>query len=65
MTVQQAIESYIFSLIALGLKVPMTNLEIAQLEYKVQEAFSDILDGACVEIIPNTTDNNISVVINE
>jgi hypothetical protein len=57
---EDAVASYVFSLISLGVKIPTTNLGVHELETKAQTAFSDVLENLVVRIHVNAV-NDICV----
>jgi len=61
MTVEDAIKSYVFNLVALGEKIPATKIGVAELETKVNEAFSGVLGDSGVRITPSRDNMNIEV----
>ena len=61
MTVEDAIKSYVFNLVALGEKIPATKIGVAELESKVNEAFSGVLGESGVRITPIGDNMNIEV----
>ena len=63
MNLQEAVESYVFSLISLGAKIPATQLGIHELEDKVQNVFRDVLEDLVVCIHIDSNPNNIKITL--
>lgn len=61
MTLTEAIRSYIFSLILVGDKIPMTEYSYRMLESRAHSAFYRELGQARVVLTPSYFDNSLSV----
>lgn len=62
MTLQEAVESYAYDLVALGLKIKATKQGIHEFEDKIQSAFSDVL-GDLVVCIHITQPDEITITL--
>lgn len=58
---EAAIQSYVFSLFTLGVKMPNTDRGVANLEVRIYEAFSDVLKGYVVDIDVDNSTNAVKI----
>lgn len=58
---ETAIARYVFDLISLGAKIPLTNLGIAELESTIYDAFREVVGDHTIEVSFEESSSNINI----
>jgi len=56
-----AIARYVFDLISLGAKIPLSALSIAQLEDKIYDAFMEVIGNHIIDVSVEESTGNINI----